>query len=78
VELILANQDITDLAIVDIKRLRESALTEGKSTWTPSPDELASLVGKELEVYGTAEPSSGQGKFDFKAKRMLQSQKSNM
>ena len=35
-------------------------------------DEFSKTIGKEIEVYGTAEPTSGtQAKFEIKAKKVL-------
>ncbi len=34
-------------------------------------DELANVIGKEIEVYGTAEPTGTQAKFQIKAKKAI-------
>jgi ssDNA-binding replication factor A large subunit len=70
-DVILANQDTAGLTIFDAHQIRELLLKEGKSERVLTEEEPSSLVGKEIEVYATAEPSSSQGRFDLKAKKLV-------
>ena len=69
-EVILTNQDPTGLASTDPKQIVERMLNEGGTSVSIRKEELADLIGKEIEVYGTAGQST-QGKLGFDAKKII-------
>jgi replication factor A1 len=70
VEVNLTNQDLSELASTDPKPIAERILNEEKARDRMSKEELAYLMGKEVEVYGTAEQAA-QGKLGFDAKKII-------
>ena len=70
-DIILSAQNATTLTTIDHRKIRELMLEANGKMETLPEEELSSLVGKEIEVYGTAEPANVQGKFDFKAKKLV-------
>ena len=69
-DVILSEYDASNLAALDLQKIREVTLSEGKVTRNLS-DEVAGLLGKEVEVYGTVEPTSNKSKVEFKARKIV-------
>lgn len=69
-DVVLSGQDPTQFSI-DTQQFRERMLKEGKTTLGLDRQELSGVIGKEIEVYGTAEPATVQGKFNFRARKIL-------
>jgi replication factor A1 len=67
----LSGQDAATLTTLDLQKIREFTLKEGKGTRNLPQEELLGLVGKEIEVYGTAEAGAAEGKFDLMAKKLV-------
>ena len=74
-DVVLTNQDPKPFAAIDVQEARERMLSEGRNKLSLSAQELSTIVGKEIEVYGTAEPATAPGKFCFGAKKILVIQK---
>jgi len=70
VEVILTNQDLSELSSTDPKPIAERILNEKRAEGHMSKEELAYLMGEEIEVYGTAEQGA-QGKLGFDAKKII-------
>lgn len=49
----------------------EQMLKEEKPQLALDKEELSNIIGKELEVYGTAEPTGTEAKFEVKAKKVV-------
>lgn len=69
-DVILTDQDPRQFAPGDVQEFRENMIKEGESSRELEKEFLGGLVGKELEIYGTAEKSEGE-KLLFKAKRFV-------
>jgi len=69
-EVILSSQDLTELAHPDPKPIVERMLNEAKTVIRMNKEEVADLIGKEIEVYGTAEQGA-QGKLGFNVKKIM-------
>ena len=67
-DVILSDHDLEQFVLVNPQQVREEMLKDGRSTLDRRA--LSNLVGKEIEAYGTAQQVS-QGKFDFKARKIL-------
>jgi len=71
IDVVLSAQDAMTLTALDQQKIRELALEENENTEPLPREDLSGLVGKEIEVYGTAEPAAVLGKFDLKAKKLV-------
>jgi hypothetical protein len=69
-DVIFAEQDPRQFAPTDTQEFRERMLREKRVSIELEREFLSNLVGKELEVYGTAEKGE-QEKLIFKAKRIV-------
>lgn len=49
----------------------EQMLQEGDPQLTLEKGELGAVIGKEIEVYGTAEPTGTTAKYEIKAKKVI-------
>jgi hypothetical protein len=67
----VSKQELVGTATIDVKQVQQRMLKESKASLTLGKDEIASLIEKEVEVYGTAEPSKTEWKLDFRAKKVL-------
>lgn len=70
-EVSLSNQDPRQYMPGDAQGYIADILKSDQSSIILSKDSLSNLMGRELEIYGSAEPSSAQGKLEFKAKRVV-------
>ncbi len=70
-DIVLSDLDPAQVISTDLSQVRERMLKQGKGEVKVNKEELSSAIGKEIEVYGTAEPAGAQGKFDVKAKKVL-------
>lgn len=70
-DIVLSDLDPAQLISTDLSQVRERMLKQGKGEVKVNKEELSSAIGKEIEVYGTAEPTGAQRKFDVKAKKIL-------
>lgn len=71
IDVALSNQDPAELLSIDMQRIRDRMLAEGKPTLALNEQELSSIIGREIEVYGAAEQANTQGKFDLRARKVL-------
>jgi replication factor A1 len=69
-EVILSDQDPTSLASTNPKQIVTRMLDERETSVGVSKEELADLVGKEIEVYGTVVQGT-EGKLAFHAKKTI-------
>ena len=53
---------------IDIK---DRMIKQGKPQLELSEEDVSGMIGKELEVYGTAEPTGTKAKFEVKAKKVI-------
>jgi ssDNA-binding replication factor A large subunit len=67
----LANQDPRQFSPTDVQELRERMLRQAEVSLELETGWLSSLIGKEIEAYGTAEAGSPEEKLIFKAKRIV-------
>jgi hypothetical protein len=70
-DVILVNQNPRQFTPVDPQEFRERMLKQGKTTLELEKEALSSILGKEIEAYGTVESGSGKEKLIFKAKRII-------
>jgi ssDNA-binding replication factor A large subunit len=70
-EVSLDSQDPRQYMPEDTQEYVADMMKAGQSFIVLSKDSLSNLMGREIEVYGTAEPGSTQGKVEFKAKRVV-------
>lgn len=70
-EVVLESQDPRQYTPGDAQEYLAKMLKEDQANIVLSNDALSNLIGREIEVYGTAEPSSTQGKIQFKARRVV-------
>jgi replication factor A1 len=71
VDVLVAGLDAAQFVSTDLSQVRERMLKDGTGEVEVSQEELSGTVGKEIEVYGTAEPAGGQRKFEIRAKKIL-------
>jgi hypothetical protein len=69
-DVILAGQDPRQFAPTDPQELRERMINESTASMELEKEYLSSLVGKELEIYGSTEKGE-QEKLAFRAKRIV-------
>jgi replication factor A1 len=69
-DVILADQDPRQFSPRDVEEFRQRMIKDGESSQEIEKDFLGGLVGKELEVYGTAERSNGE-KLVFRSMRFV-------
>lgn len=70
-DVILVNQNPRQFVPGDPLEFRDRMMKESSATIALEKEMLGNLIGQEIEVYGTAEASSGQQKMVFKAKRII-------
>lgn len=70
-DVVISNQDPAQFVSKDLAQVRERMLKEGKAEFVLSREELSNIVGKEIEVYGTAEQEGIQSKFEVRARKIL-------
>ncbi len=70
-DVVVSDFDAPQFTSMNSTEARERFLKEGKSKLMLDKSELANMIGKEIEAYGTAEPSGGQKKFQIKAKKLF-------
>lgn len=65
--------DLDPVQFVSMKSadIKERMLKEEKSQLELAKEDVSGMIGKELEVYGTAEPTGTKGKFEVKAKKVI-------
>ncbi len=70
-DVVVSDFDAPQFTSMNSTEALERFLKEGKSELMLDKSELANMIGKEIEAYGTAEPSEGQKKFQIKAKKLF-------
>ncbi len=70
-DVVVSDIDASQFISMNPTEARERFLKEGKSELVLDKSELANMIGKEIEAYGTAEPSGGQTKFQIKVKKLF-------
>ena len=70
-DVILVDQNPRQFTPIDTLEFRERMLKQSETTLELERESLSSIVGKEIEAYGSAESGSGQEKLIFKAKRII-------
>jgi ssDNA-binding replication factor A large subunit len=71
VEIKVSDIDPAQLTSLKLSEIREQMLREEKSELGLSKEEISGIMGKELEIYGTAEPSGMKGRFELNAKKVI-------
>jgi hypothetical protein len=67
----LVRADASRLSIFDRQMVESQMLKGNVLEVEPSEEQKLNLTGKEVELYGTAKPSSGNGKVEFIADRVI-------
>jgi len=70
-DIVISDLDPGQFVSTDLSEVRERMLKEAKGEVEVSKEEFSVTIGKEVEIYGTAEPAVSQGKFEVKAKKVL-------
>ncbi len=70
-DVLVSDFDAPQFTSMNSTEALERFLKEGKSELMLDKSDLANMIGKEIEAYGTAEPSEGQKKFQIKAKKLF-------
>ena len=70
-DITLDNQDPRQYLPRDTQEYLADMVKTGQSSVILGKDSLSNIKGREIEVYGTAQESSTQGKLEFKAKRVV-------
>jgi replication factor A1 len=70
-EVTILDLDPAQFVSTDLAGVRERMLVDGKAELVLDREEFAKTIGKEVEIYGTAEPSGTQAKFEIKTKKVL-------
>lgn len=70
-EVTISDLDPVQLVSMNLAETRERMLGEEKAEFVLDREEFAKTIGKEIEVYGTAEPTGTQVKFRVKATKVL-------
>jgi replication factor A1 len=71
VEVAISDFNAAQLVSMNTAEGRERMLTEGEAEFVLDKNELANIIGREIEVYGTVEPTGTQTKFQIKAKKVF-------
>jgi hypothetical protein len=74
-DIALDNQDPRQYIPRDTQEYVAEMLKAGQSSVILGEDLLSNIMGREIEVYGTAQESSTEGKLEFKAKRAVMLEK---
>jgi ssDNA-binding replication factor A large subunit len=70
-DVILVDQNPRQFTPIDTLEFRERMLKQGVTSLELEREALSSIIGKEIEAYGSVESGSGQEKLIFKAKRIV-------
>jgi ssDNA-binding replication factor A large subunit len=70
-DVVVSDFDASQFISVNSTEARERFVKEGKSELMLDKSELANMIGKEIEAYGTAEPGGGQTKFQIKVRKLF-------
>jgi ssDNA-binding replication factor A large subunit len=70
-EVAISDLDPTQFILMKSVDILERMLKEEEIQIALGREELSTIIGKELEVYGTAEPTGTEAKFEVKAKKVV-------
>lgn len=70
-EVVVSAFDPTQFAQIDTGTVRERMLGGNKTELVLDEESFAKTIGKEIEIYGTAETAGTQSKFQIKAKKIV-------
>jgi ssDNA-binding replication factor A large subunit len=71
VDVILLDQNPRQFTPVDTEEFRQRMIKQGVAILELERETLSNIIGKEIEVYGTAEAENDQKKLIFKAERIV-------
>jgi replication factor A1 len=70
-EVAITDLEAGSLFLLNAEEIKSKMLTDGDYETKLSNEQVSLIIGREIEVYGTANQKTSQGKFEFQAKKVV-------